>query len=51
MAVLLMIVAVVLFFFLPFFDNKPTETKGKIITLSAYFFILFAVIMTIWSLL
>ena len=51
LAVLLMILAVVLFFFLPFFDNKPTEMKGKVITFSAYVFILYALIMSVWSLL
>jgi cytochrome b6 len=51
LAVLLMIIAVVLFFFLPFFDNKQTGTKGKVITLLAYVFILYALIMSVWSLL
>jgi len=51
LAVLLMIVASVLFFFLPFFDNKPTETKGKIITLLAFVFILYALVLSVWSLL
>jgi cytochrome b6 len=50
LAVLLMVLAVVLFFFLPLFDNKPTETKGKIITILAYVFILYAIIMSVWSL-
>jgi cytochrome b6 len=50
-AVLLMVLAVVLFLFLPFFDNKPTGTRGKIITYLAYVFILFALIMSVWSLL
>ena len=51
LAVLLILLAGVLFFFLPFIDNKPAERKGKVITLIAWIFILFAVAMTIWSLL
>jgi len=51
LAVLLMIFACVLFFFLPFFDNKPFGTKGQIITLLAYVFILYALVMSVWSLL
>jgi cytochrome b6 len=50
-AVLLFAVAFVLFFFLPFIDNKPAERKGKIITVIAYVVIVFAVAMTVWSLL
>jgi len=50
-AVLLMVVAFILFFFLPFIDNKPAERKGKIITVMAYVVIVFAVVMTVWSLL
>ncbi|NIM90490.1 MAG: cytochrome bc complex cytochrome b subunit [Candidatus Aminicenantes bacterium] len=50
-AVLMIAVAFVLFFFLPFIDNKPTERKGKIITVVAYVVIVFAVAMTVWSLL
>jgi cytochrome b6 len=51
LAVLLMILAVVLFFFLPFIDNKPHQMKGKIITFSAYLLIVYALLMSIWSLL
>jgi cytochrome b6 len=51
LAVFLMIFACVLFFFLPFLDNKPTGTKGKVITWLAYVFILYALIMSVWSLL
>jgi cytochrome b6 len=50
-AVSLILVAAVLFFFLPLIDNKPEERKGKVITLFAYLFILYAVAMTAWSLL
>jgi cytochrome b6 len=51
MAVLLILLAGILFFFLPLVDNRPTERKGKIITLLAFLFILYAVAMSIWSLL
>ena len=51
LAVLLFAVAFILFFFLPFIDNKPAERKGKIITVIAYVVIVFAVVMTVWSLL
>jgi len=50
-AVLLIGIAGVLFFFLPVIDNKPTQAKGRVITLSAYVFILYALIMSVWSLL
>ena len=50
-AVLLIFAAAVLLFFLPLIDNKPAEKKGKVITLFAYLFIVFAVAMTVWSLL
>jgi cytochrome b6 len=50
-AVLLIILAGVLFFFLPLMDNKPEGNRGKVITAAAFIFIAFAVIMTIWSLL
>jgi cytochrome b6 len=50
-AVLLFAVAFILFFFLPFIDNRPAERKGRIITVVAYVVIVFAVVMTVWSLL
>jgi cytochrome b6 len=50
-AVLLMIFAGALFFFLPFIDNKPLQRKGKIITGAAYILIIYALVMSIWSLL
>ena len=50
-AVLLILLAGILFFFLPLIDNKPAERKGRIITIIACVFIVFAVVMTIWSLL
>jgi len=49
-AVLIMLLAGVLFFFLPLIDNKPAERKGKIITIIGVLFILFAILMTVWSL-
>jgi quinol-cytochrome oxidoreductase complex cytochrome b subunit len=51
LAVLLMLLAVIFFFFLPFIDNKPAERKGKVITVIAYAVIVFAVAMSVWSLL
>ena len=50
-AILLIGFAGMLFFFLPVIDNKPTQAKGRMITLSAYVFILYALIMSVWSLL
>ncbi len=50
-AVLLVLLGCVLFFFLPLIDTKPTEPKGKIITWIAFGFILYAVAMSLWSLL
>jgi cytochrome b6 len=51
LAVLAMALFLALFFFLPLFDTKPEERRGKIITASAYAFIAYAVLMTVWSLL
>jgi cytochrome b6 len=51
LAVFLILLGIVAFFFLPLIDNKPTEKKGKIITVIAYLFIVYAAAMTIWSLL
>jgi cytochrome b6 len=50
-AVLVILTGVALFFCLPLIDNKPEQRKGKIITLSAFLFILYAAAMTVWSLL
>ena len=49
--VILILVEFLLFFFLPFLDNKPAEMKGKFITFLAYVTIVYAVVMTVWSLL
>jgi quinol-cytochrome oxidoreductase complex cytochrome b subunit len=50
-AVLLIVIGAALFFFLPFIDNKPSQKKGRVITVLAFVFILYALIMSIWSLL
>ena len=50
LAVLLIFLAVVIFFFLPQIDNKPEEKKGKVITAAAFLFILYALILSVWSL-
>ncbi len=50
-AILLIAIGAALFFFLPFIDNKPTQRKGKVIILLAYVFILYALVMSVWSLL
>jgi len=50
-AVLLILLGAILFFFLPMIDNRPEEKKGRIITWAAVGFILYALIMSIWSLL
>jgi quinol-cytochrome oxidoreductase complex cytochrome b subunit len=51
LAVFLILLGVVLFFFLPLFDTKPLQRRGKIITYSAYVLIVYAVFMSVWSLL
>ncbi len=50
-AVLLIALAALGFFFLPLIDNKPTGRKGRIITLLAFVFIAYALAMSAWSLL
>jgi cytochrome b6 len=50
-AVLLILLGIIAFFFLPLIDNKPAEKKGKVITALAYLFIVFAVALSLWSLL
>ncbi|MFC2160113.1 cytochrome bc complex cytochrome b subunit [Acidobacteriota bacterium] len=49
-AVFLIFIGMVLFFFLPVIDNKPEEKKGKIVKAAAFLFILYAMILSIWSL-
>ena len=51
LAVFLILIAVVFIFFLPLIDNRPEDKKGKIITWSAYVLIIYAVFMSVWSLL
>ena len=51
LAVFLILIAVVLIFFLPLIDTKPSEKKGKVITVVAYLGLAYAVAMTVWSLL
>lgn len=50
-AVLLILLGGIFFFFLPLIDDRPAERKGKMITLIAFVFILYAVAMSVWSLL
>jgi cytochrome b6 len=50
-AVFLIVAALVLFFFLPFLDNKPDKMKGRVITWLAWATIAYAVGMSVWSLL
>jgi cytochrome b6 len=49
-AVLLILLAAALFFFLPLIDNKPAGRKGKIITACAFLLVVYAVAMSVWSL-
>jgi cytochrome b6 len=51
LAIALILLMGILFFILPLIDNKPERRKGKVITYAAYAFILYAIIMTVWSLL
>jgi cytochrome b6 len=51
LAVSLIFAAVILFFFLPVLDNKPAGRKGKVMIWAAYAFIVYALAMSIWSLL
>jgi cytochrome b6 len=50
-AVLLIFLAGLGFFFLPLIDNRPTERKGRIITFLAFVLIAYALAMSLWSLL
>lgn len=51
LAVLLILILGILFFFLPVVDSRPEGRKGKIITLIAWALIFYAVALTVWSLL
>jgi len=50
-AVLLISLGVALFFLIPLIDSRPEGRRGKIITFAAWGFLLYAVAMTVWSLL
>lgn len=49
-AVLLILLGAALLFFLPFVDNRPGERKGRLITWAAPALIVYAVVMSLWSL-
>lgn len=51
LAVGLILIVGLAFFFLPFIDNKPREKKGRIVTAVSVAFLFYAVIMSVWSLL
>jgi cytochrome b6 len=51
LAVLLILAAGVVFFFLPLIDNRPAEKKGKFFIGLVYAGLLYALAMTAWSLL
>ena len=50
-AMLLILAGVCLFFFLPLIDTDPAGRRGKVITWAAIAFVVYAVVMSIWSLL
>ena len=50
-AVVLILLAVVAIFFLPFIDNKPEGKKGKIINYLGVLGVIYAIVFSIWSLL
>lgn len=50
-AILFILAGVILFFFLPVIDNRPTGRKGQIITWAGVTLIIYALVMSIWSLL
>lgn len=49
-AIFLILLGMILFFFLPVIDNKPEEKKGKIVKAAAFLFILYVMIFSVWSL-
>ena len=51
LAVLLILAAGVAFFLLPLIDNKPSGKKGKAVTVISAVFLIYAVVMSVWSLL
>jgi cytochrome b6 len=50
-AVLLMMAAGLAIFLLPFFDNRPAERKGRIITGLIVVGLIYAIVLSVWSLL
>jgi len=50
LAILIVLLFLALFFFLPLIDNQPGGKKGRLITFISLFLIFYAVAMTIWSL-
>ncbi len=50
-AILVVFCALLLFFFLPLVDNRPAQRKGRIISFISLAAIIYAIVMTIWSLL
>ncbi len=50
LAILIILLFLGLFFFLPLIDNQPARKKGKIITAISVIIIIYAIAMTIWSL-
>jgi cytochrome b6 len=50
-AVLTMLAGFLLVFFLPFFDNRPAERKGRVISWLVYAAFAYTIALTVWSLL
>jgi cytochrome b6 len=50
-ALLLILVFGIFFFLLPLIDSKPREKRGKVLTVIAVISVIYALVMTIWSLL
>jgi quinol-cytochrome oxidoreductase complex cytochrome b subunit len=50
-AVLFILIGGLIFFLYPFLDNKPASTKGKVLTAVAWLFIIYALALSVWSLL
>jgi cytochrome b6 len=50
-AVVLILIAILAIFFLPFLDTKPQGKSGKIVTCAGILGVIYAIVMSIWSLL
>ena len=50
-AVVLILIAILAIFFLPFLDRKPQGRSGKIVTYAGILGVIYAIVMSIWSLL